>query len=198
MARAALSGVKKLRRAAEVKFLTVEVGPQDVPQVITSTPGIPLSVACAEGVASSQRIGRDVNFTSMFFRMTVSRDASSGTKLEFVRIVIIKVKDADGIVPIWGAVGGVFESPSVLSPMNRAETNKFRVVLDKLITLSPERLTYFKKKYIRLSGKTTWDAASGTTATANANHYYLFIGTDIGGAFLPTFQLNMRMNYRDT
>ncbi len=195
IAKAALAGVKKLRRSSEVKFHPVSFGATTVPVVLEALEGLPLS-AVAEGTTPNTRIGRVINPTSMFFRFCLTRSGSATTKVEFVRFVIIKDKDSNGVPPKWSPVGGVFDNATVITPMNRSEGSRFRVIYDALMPLNSDRLTAQKKKYIRLSGRTTFQGPLATDSSLEGNQYWLFIATDTSGT-LPNFSLNLRINYRD-
>ncbi len=194
MAKAALAGVKKLRRAGEVKFLDHISAGLTIPLVVAALNPTILSLN-AEGITSGTRIGRIIEPTSMFFRMCVTRNASASTP-QFVRFVIFRDKDSNGVLPVWSGTGGMFSQTSVLSPLNRAE-GRYRVVMDKLIPLNAQRLTGQVKKYFRLSGRTTYSGGAATQVNAQQNQYYFFICTDVA-ANLPNFYLSLRFNYRDT
>lgn len=198
MARAALRGVKKLRRQTEVKYVDSAITDAEIPTVASASPFIPLSLV-AQGTTDQTRIGVKINPTSYFFRICVLRNtAASNTQYDLVRFVVIRDKDSNGIAPLWSGIGGVMEFVDVLSPLNRQESKRFRVLFDKMFVIKEAaRTSWTRKKYIALSGTTTFQGAAATQANAEAGQlYYILVCDTVSNR--PKYTQITRFSYRDS
>ena len=132
-------------------------------------------------------------------RVVVHRDeAASNAQYDFVRFMIIRDQDSDGVAPIVAGLGGVLDQNDVLSPLNRTESTHYRVLYDKMFVLKDgAQSSWARKKFLRLSGRTTFSGAGGTVTDAVANHYYYVCFTTVGAVNTPKITLQTRMNYKD-
>lgn len=192
IAKAALSGVKKLRSATETKFVKL-VSSANIPAAAVGLLSFYLSDV-DQGDGQGTRDGVDIKPTSLFFRYGVRRAITSTNEHDYVRIVVVRNAHANAINP---QLSSVFASADVFSGMNRFNAAQFTVIYDKLHHLSdvgPGALT--KKKYIRLSRTTSYFGTGGATVDANRNSYHLFRFCDAADNF-PVLDLDVTFNYKD-
>lgn len=192
IAKAALSGVKKLRRDRETKFVRF-TSAANIPQVTSGATAFYLS-DIDQGDGSGTRDGAEVKPTSLFFRYGVRRAFTSTNEHDYVRIVVFRDNYAKGTV---ATLQQVFASISVFAPLNRINAARFTVLYDKLHSLSdvgPGALT--RKKYIRLSRTTKYNGTGGGSADADVNSYYLFAFSGLVDNF-PVLNLDVVFNYKD-
>ncbi len=193
IAKAALSGVKKLRRSFETKFHR-SASSANVPQVGTGGVSFLLS-GVTQGDTPVTRDGDLIKPTSLFIRYAVRRALTSTNETDYVRIVIIRNSNPNGVDPLLQSVFA--PTLTVFSPLNRANADQFHVMYDKLHHLSdvgPGAVV--KKKYIRLSRTTSFFGAGSTITQANKNSYHLFRFCDKADNF-PVLDFNVVFNYKD-
>ncbi len=192
IAKAALSGVKKLRGERETKFHGETIASLNIPLVTSSITAHYLSDV-DQGDGPGTRDGSDIKPTSLFFRYAVRRAIGSANEFDYVRIVVIKDEFTNGVAPQWSSV---FNSASVFAPMNRGNAARFKVMYDKLIVVSDTTRAVTRKKYMRLSGTTSYFLSGNGTADVNKNSYWFFRATKSTGSF-PVLDLDARINYKD-
>lgn len=146
-----------------------------------------------QGVTASTRNGLSVKATSMNFRSFVRINPSSTGPVNFRVAIVIDTMNA-GTVPTYA---DVFESTSIVAPLNKENTPRFKVLCDKVFRLTPgasanglQEFHCYKKliHHIRYSGGLTTDFREGnmfcvTQSDDNTN--------------LPTHQYYSRVNYID-
>lgn len=196
IAKAALRGVKKIKSSIETKFHDVS-GLFNVAAppayTITLLSGVP------QGTKKGERIGVDINPSSIFLRYRITALGASANNT--VRVVLFKDLDPDGIAP---TEAHLFERQDILSPLLRANSSRFHVIYDKVHILygntgdgvgkSPGIV--FKKMYKRISGTTKLVGTGGDITNASKNHYFLAFGTDVA-ASRAGVDFEARLNYKD-
>ncbi len=196
IAKAALRGVKKIKSSIETKFHDVstffEIAAPTA-YTITLLSGVP------QGPQKSERIGENINPSSLFMRYRVTADGLSANNT--VRVVIFKDIDPDGILPTASVL---FERADIFSPLLRANARRFHVIYDKVHVLygssgaSAGRtpVVAYRKIYKRLSGTTKLVGSGGAIGQAAKNHYFIAFGTDVASN-RPTVDFESRLNYKD-
>ncbi len=195
MAKAALSGVKKLRRQAETKYTDTTISAQNIVQRNNNVTPTWLSKTIRGENPQGERDGDKITPTSMFFRYTIRRALATASEFDVVRVTVFRDKETNGALPLWQEL---YANVSVISPLNRLNGQRFKVLFDKVHTLAlvgPSILS--RKKYMRLSTTTTYIANAATIADAGDNHYFYFITTNVAANF-PVVDLKCRINYKDT
>ena len=112
-----------------------------------TTPAITLLNGIATGTGINGRIGSKVNLTSIQVRVTVSNpistsDISGGpytSSGQTVRMLIVADLQSNGALPAASDILQVDQNAavSVVSPMNLANRDRFRVIKDKIFNLGP-------------------------------------------------------------
>lgn len=197
MARAALGGVKKLRRERETKVLDTFLS-LAVPLFAGVNAGTLLTTVPI-GDDFHTRDGMEIMPTSMFFRLSIVANAASTTG-DVVRMTVFRDKDPSFLAPTAAMLYSVV---SVLSPLFRDNSERFKVLWDKTIYLNskdggPRGRIY--KKYMRLSGKMRWISSNsdGTVAgmSEGANSIWILIASDQASS-RPSVQLKARLYFKD-
>lgn len=194
MAKAALGGVKKLRRERETKRIDV-TGSITIATLATSTSAHPLSTV-AQGDGEGNRDGTDIRPTSLFFRLSMETNPSS-VLANLIRVVVFRDNDPSGVAP---TAGMLLERNNVRSPLESDNSTRFKVLWDRLVILDEgigPRCRFYKK-YIRLSGRMKYQGVTGNAADqgAGANSLWLLLATE-SATNLPLAEWDARMNFQD-
>jgi len=190
IAKAALSGVKKLRRQVEGKW-------NDFTSSYTASASGTIDVSLLSGVSQGDtaetRDGLRVVPTSLFIRYMLTAHLSGGE--DAVRVSLIKDKFPKGA---FLTLAQLYDTTAFLSPLKRENTDRFSVMYDRVHRISgthgPEQA--YVKKYFRLSGQTTYKGTDSLIASADTNHYFL-VTHNQGGSNRPTFNSVVRFSYKD-
>lgn len=89
------------------------------------------------GTGSSQRIGRNITITSIFYRMVISLETTnSGPVTQMTRTAIVQDKQANGSTPLYTDIyTTIFTGPPAqiqpYSPMNLENSARFKVLSDE-------------------------------------------------------------------
>ncbi len=192
MAKAALKGVKKLKRNTETKFVDLSASGNLSLMTASTTPFWLSSVAA--GTTGTTRIGNVINPTSLFVRYNIRRAIGSSNTVDDIRVVIFRDRETDGVLPFQS---NVFTNVTYYSPLNRIVAPRFKVMYDKihrLTLLGPGAVT--KKKYFKLSGRTTFGGVTADISEANDGHYMMYMLTPTTSSF-PHIDFTVRFNFKD-
>lgn len=186
-------------RSKESKFFDFNQGSLAIPSTGTlqSISQIP------SGTGVSQRIGTEVFIKGLYFNAKVEIVLPTDDYVNQVRVIIFQWLPDDGQEPpaITGGVSGLLETASFLAPYNNNNSDKYRILRDKQISLSREgpSTKYFKillkfSKYRRfgVNMKPKW-----TTSTTGTGMIYVAFISDSGATPHPTEQFASRMTYYD-
>ncbi len=200
MAKGALKAIKKLRSERENKFKDVtEV--LVVQQIAGGITGRYLS-GIAEGATEGTRVGTQIDPTSLFFRYELTAHASA-TGHSVVRLTLVKdrrtKRDAAG-ARTFPTQNDLYASINIMSPLHRTNAERFKVLYDKTLIVNralggPVALA--RKKYIRLSGKTTYKGATSLIDDSDTGHYFWMLSTSTA-TNRPTFEYHVRFSYTDS
>lgn len=174
---------KYRRTYKEKKIIDLQLAQSFVNDASTAGTGLRLLNGVQQGSDYTERIGRKISMTSVFFRCTVSLAASPNAASQVVRLMIVYDEQANNAA----AAGTDILTPdtSVESLMNLSNRDRFKVLYDKIRLLSAQGVTdgnlgdkaYFTK-YIKMNLPVVF---SGTGATIGAIQtgalYVLFSGT---------------------
>lgn len=156
----------------------------------------------AEGAGDDERIGTDVDITSVQIQGHILDDLDQATINTVVRIVLVKWnEDSEHLPPV---VTDLFVTDSIHGLRNVDKINNFKVIknykkaLPKSSNVTMQTLNTFKfykrfKTPIRVSFDDDTDAVGSTVS----NHLWLLLmstGADTEGAL---FALNTRINFKD-
>ncbi len=199
MAKGALKAIKKLRSERENKFKDItEV--LVVQQVAGGVTGRYLS-GVAEGTTEGTRVGTQLDPTSLFFRYELDANTSAVGSV-VVRLTLFKdhrtKRDAAG-ARTFPTQNDLYAVVNVMSPLHRTNAERFKVLYDKTHTVDWTHgpTTIVRKKYIRLSGKTTYKGATALIADSDTGHYFWLVTTS-EATNRPTFEYNVRFSYTDS
>lgn len=186
-------------RSKESKFFDVNQGSLAVPttgtlQSITQIPS---------GTGVSQRIGTELFLKGLYLNAKVEIPTNADDFVNQMRIIVLQWLPDDGQEPpaITGGISGILETASFLAPYNNNNSDKYRILKDKQVTLSREgpSVKYFKillkfSRYRRfgVNLKPKW-----TTSTTGTGMIYVAFISDSGSAPHPTQQFASRVTYYD-
>lgn len=198
MARAALGGVKKLRRERETKRFDAAINGFSVP-LMTGAQLATLLTTVPIGDDFQTRDGNVIMPTSMFFRASLVLPAASTTG-QVIRLTVFRDRNPSNEAP---TAANLYSTVSVLSPLEPDNSTRFKVLWDKTLYLNskeggPRGRVY--KKYIRLSGRMKWIDSDTTGVVAgmadDANSIWFIAQCDTA-ANLPILDLKSRLYFKD-
>ncbi len=192
---------KMIDRKTNLFIETKEVDIQQTSAVITAGAGllIPITGIIA-GSDNSQRIGLEIRPTIIDFYFEWIADTLDPTNL--VRLTLVQWFSDDAIdVP---SLAKIFEDIANVRPLlafnftNKGKNKKFRVLFDRIYTLSDQQGPLTKASRIRLFGRKlpnviAYNSAGGTNGK---NKVYLVLWSDstVGG---PVFKMHGMFAYKD-
>lgn len=189
-----MRNTKKLRGfTPEKKLLDAFLTPINV----NTAPFIVDLNGMAEGTGSASRVGRYIKMESFFERAQYCINPTS-TSSQSIRHMILVDSQPNNALP---TASDIFQTPLVafLSPINRSNFARFHIVIDKLITLSPNGTQGTVRKYYRRLGqKVSYNAAGGGISAINKNSLLEVYVSDepilLAG---PTVENQCRIKYYD-
>lgn len=208
--------IKKIQRNTELKFNDTEFADtaSDDGLAILLVNGID------QGVQDTQRIGDELDITSMQFRMTITTDAGRiGPSI--VRCIAFWDKQANGAVPITSFGVSALElldgntiAQPYLAPINYSMVDRYRIVYDKTFTLRPDMaatttpasgvvaavvpVSMTIKGKIKLGRKVKYIASSGGIVDIGSNSLYFVWYTSNGALTQPAIDCATRCYFKDS
>lgn len=203
--------VSKIEGEAELKHIDHyenNLSVPDTPPEIVHISGI------SQGIDTSQRIGNEVNVTSLQFR-AILRTNVLQLATSTVRMLIVKDKGPDGAAP---SIGQILDTTTIsrttIAPYNRNNSDRFKIIYDKLFSISPngtrdsvdtagninadvliEKELNFKKKF-KMGHKMKF-TGTGSGLSFVASNSLLFIVLGALSTNVPTITIGTRMYYKD-
>ncbi len=160
--------VRRLERGEELSMIEVAIA--------TRTPGttaniIPLSYV-AVGDTQIARDGQEIQAKSIRVDLELTVHASN-TAHDIVRIMIVRINDTKGSLPV---VGDILATEDVLSLKDSLKQNEFKVFLDRIVCITSEvNDTNSIKYYKKLNHKMTYTGTGADEASMGTNMYFLIL-----------------------
>lgn len=172
---------------------------------VNGTGSLTLLNGIAQGQDINQRIGRKVNLKSIFFRLDLypATTASSPTG-DIVRILVIYDCQTNSSAP---GIGNILVSPQYLAPMNLDYRDRFKILIDKHVTMpanvyttgaltSGEGMPKICKVWKRLNMDEVFNGTAATIGSIATGSIYLLLlalGTNV-----TTANMWCRIRYTDS
>lgn len=170
-------------KGAEKKFNDVT----GTATTLLTTPQLILLNGVSTGTDYNTRIGREVNMTSEYLRMTIF---STGTG--WVRMMLIYDKQPNGSAP---ALTDILVSQSVVAPNNLNNKDRFCSISDKVYKLdTASQLSVFVKKYKKMNTPATYSGTGNTIASISTGSLYLIL---LSTSDTPSCSYYSRVRYVD-
>lgn len=194
VARQAAKQIVKYYLNPEYKFLDYTTAASPITPSSAGTV-IANPVLLALGDTSTDRNGNSIKVTSFMLRATINKHVTPlSTRC---RVIMFSDVSSAGAIPSIGALlQTITNDDGVISPLNRVNGSRFRVMFDKVYTMdnnTPTKgINFFKKmshhiKYL--------DGTSTVTSLGQHPIYLAFISDQT--ANLPTVELYTRLRFLD-
>lgn len=206
--------IKKIENDIELKYVDTVFN-----DTVDTGGDLVLLNSLATGTTQLTRIGSEINATSVQFRLScVTNDANTDGP-NFIRVILFWDRQANGVAPVLFA-DPISASPALLNnatittivntPYQYENSERFRVLYDKVYTLNPRIAqtvvagaiteTYpvglYIKKKIKLNRKIKYDAAALGIGSINTNSLYMaFVSSEAANA--PTVDAGFRLYFKD-
>lgn len=191
------SKVAALINVEQKYFDRLEVGTQD------TTPSVNLLSDIDQGTDVNARIGNSIAIKSLYFKCNIIHNPDSA--FQRVRLLLVEDKnDNHGVAPTGTSI---LKSAEMLSFLNKDNSMRYKVLMDKLVTVDANQPIKSLKKYFKFGGTTnekgkvtvwnkhmTWYGPSGGDTAKG--HIYLLQFSD-NTTHQPTIETNMRLKYID-
>lgn len=136
----------------------------------------------AQGQDNDNRIGRSILAKSLYIKGRVTFEDDTLTA-QAVRMVIVQDRQQNGSIPDFtGDQDGVLQSKTFYSPLNMENSNRFKILFDRVFSFSkdstrPVQHQYFKK-WIKLNSHIHYSGTGSTAAEMDVNNLYILTFTD--------------------
>lgn len=147
-------------------------------------------VQIGSGDQSNQRTGNSVLLRNHLFRLRVTKNASASTTI--FRYMI--VQDTQQISDTSPTVGDVLDTVDVDSPLNLANSGRFKILVNKTIMLHANSPMYHKESYKSMYLHIKFNGTAPTDIQKNG--LYLLTISD-QPTNTPVIDLWSRLGYRD-
>lgn len=181
---------------------------------ITQTPTIFSLSNIAQGSDLTNRVGDKITPKWLMLQYELQQAAAMVGYNNFVRVVIVKDKEQNGVDPTYsGADDSVFEAPvagvtECLVPKLKTNLKQFQILYDKTHNLGTQSTTATQtfnngnvgikvKKLIKLSGQIFYDAAGGADASCKENNLYMMVISQQNVASAINFNRYTRLAFTD-
>lgn len=162
-----------------LRFLNVEFKHHDVKatiQAISDTPLIVELTNISQGDTDTTRVGAQIKLSQLNIKLDAIINSSASPT--FLRVMLIKDKQTNQLpYAASDLLEDISISDSIVSPLNLHNKFRFRVLYDRVYTLSAaggEPLRYFQINKI-LNDKIRYDASSGTIGDLTSTSYSLLL-----------------------
>ncbi len=145
--------------------------------------GVTVLNAVPRGTDETSRKGNQIKASSVLLRITTENDVATQNSL--TRFILFVDKQANGVTPPASEVLEDISTPllAVISPLIQLGFRRFRVLRDWTVALSGTGMsTNIKKKFVRLSFSTRYNAGGATIAEVETNALQLLIISNIDSA----------------
>lgn len=190
LAKKAASGVVKYYLNPEYKFLD-----NNANTTITNTGTILSSQSLiAQGDDATSRDGNSIKVTSWLFRATMD---INGTNNARVRIVAFIDASSNGVVPL---ISDVFQSTLgnlIISPMNRVNGKRFKVLFDRSFILDNDDPKKTCEVFKKMQHHIHYLDATASTSSLGQGPIYIALISDQPLANAPSFSMTSRMRFLD-
>lgn len=192
---------KFLRRRAmvskrpELKFWDTSITTTNIDY---ASPNMILINNLIQGTTDSDVIGRNYCMKVIYIKLAFYINVN--TNMTMCRFILFHDKECNGTAPTTGQLltsgAGLL---SVTSPINQLYVNRFRVLLDKTVSLSlGGKDCALIKKYLKTYIKVNINGTnSGTISDIQHNSLYLFVTCDRTTTNLPNFLAFFRVRFLD-
>lgn len=185
LAKAAYRGVQFVRGLVNAEYKNYDLSFS--PTTDTTGSVTPLTNV-TQGVASTNREGNSCRAKSILCNYTVTKNGAASST--FIRLILFKWNDDTN-----PTVTTVLDSANINAPMSIANSDKYKIMMDKRIDLdSAVRISYMQKYYRKLNWETKWTAA-GNTAYKEGHIWLLAISDQATNT--PTVSFYTRFRFID-
>lgn len=160
-----------------------------------------------QGTDYTERIGRKTIMKSIFLRFSlVPNVANSAPTGDFARIIIFYDCQTNGAAPIAGDV--LKSGTDYLSPLNLNNRDRFKILMDKLVSMNPNVYTAGAvtagdpvnktwKLYKKITMDTVFAGTNNTVASISTGSIYLMY-MSAGATSYSTLSYNSRIRFIDS
>ncbi len=166
------------------------------------------------GTGPSERIGRKITIRSINGHMNFFTNLTDAQPVPspgvFVRLILVLDSQANGTNAIVSGIGGILVNADVLEHLNLNNSQRYRVLMDKYVTINPTNmasdgagvvssaaLTAYRSFYKRCNIPVEFNADSGLMATIRSNNLGMIAISSVGGVDSITLESNWRIRYTD-
>ena len=188
--------VVKLQKAPELKFTDV-----DEITTVSSTGEVWWISGTTQGTTQITHIGRRICLHSILIRRRAFLYPAVVTQENYTAIrfiVFIDNLEAKSALP---TITDVLSGSNVLSPLNKSNATRFRVLYDELITLSiygpGTQSGYFYKRFPPGTKYAEFQANTGAATDAGKGHIYVLQLSDSTAVDHPSSDFYSRVQYCD-
>ncbi len=159
---------------------------------ISSTASIATLIGLSQGLTAITRIGDQVRFTSVQYRLLLSQHASAVETT--VRLMVILDRQPNNAI---ATIANILESATVTGLREIGTGRRFHVLHDRLFAMSSAGTTRINDKWYRkINIKTEYNADNGTVADITTNNIFFFLLSD-EGTNVPNADIRFRLRYID-
>lgn len=162
---------------------------------VSTTPSIMYLTQIARGDGPSERQGDSIKVKSMIFKYTLAGNTSA--EQTFVRCIIGIDRDYRGssVTAAGGTTDSLLLVQSMVSPSDIHNTNRFKVLYDKVHSFSNEGPeTYFKKYFKKFSLESGYNGSASTAYKKN-QLFCMFFSDQATNT--PVLSMRYRVRYVD-
>lgn len=196
-----------MQGGTERKFFDNSIAASTLMPAATATWAFSLLNGIAQGTDANQRVGRTVEWASLFMRISVSVTATTAGLPDKYRVVLVydKQNNASAALP---APTDVFTDNAIQGLQNLDNRSRFIILLDKYFYLGPattanggvptvQDKVYFLRKNIKQL-RSVYNGAGATIGTINTGS--IFVGVCGHGGLIttpPSGVFKVRLRYTD-
>lgn len=159
-------------------------------QAVPSTGSITHITDIAVGDDAGSRTGNSILLRNMLKRIRFTKHASATTT--FIRYMI--VQDTQQVGDTTPAITDVLEYADVDSPMKLGSSGRFKVMLNRMVALDTNRLTFHKETFSKLYSHIRYNGNASTDIQKNGI-YLILISDQLTNT--PSVDWYFRLGYHD-
>lgn len=179
----------------EVKDITHIQGDASAPSSISASGLIFAVNDIPQGVTAGTRVGRSVSTNSVYYNYVLN--FGTGEVPNAIRHLLVWDRQSNGATP---AVADVLlpTAPPLVAPMNLDNRERFVVLSDERVTLSPNgEMIRFCNDYRRINQKSTYDPDVITNIPNTGGLFAYFFSDEVTADNQPTVYGTWRVRYVD-
>ncbi len=191
IAKKALSGVKKLRKAIEVKVHDIAV---NTLTLIGTAANIQSLGQIAGGSTFITRAGNSV--TPFFYKLRFAWQGIANATKEIYRVMIFQ--DKKQVIATIPTLANVLASGSPLAQFNVLYRKRWNILYDQTFSMPSDTAIASSIAVIlsgKMKGQIRWNSATATDHTLNG--LYMLLITNQAGTDRPSFEYSFRLFYND-